>query len=1082
MSVIHLTGFEKQDLTDTVEVHSKVGVPTIDTSIKRSGAASLKFPATGSEISVRLESNETADDFVRQYAIYVPTGGLPSGLTKIIQLSDGGGDHTSVRINSNGTLELWDDSGAVQLGSDTPAITLDSFENVIELDVGTTHGGNDAKLKLNGVMVAEGATISAGANHRYSEIGIMGAETATIYFDDCVIVTHANGADFESWPNRIKLVMSLPNAAGDNAATAGLYTSINDNDDADYIEIDTTETPEYNMQSSADIGLPSDALIGFVAVGARVRGETATACSWLPRIKSQASGTTVTGTTTAIASASFNTHDDTAGATRIYKLVSYTDPQGGGSWTPPMWDGAQIGASAPDATPDVWISQMWAYIGYWEKTASMVFRDQFAVSSNTALESKTPDIGTSWTRLASSAGTGASAMAATDRASPAGDLNDGVIYTADATYPSADYAVEFEMCILDAGTSSPQYALVRVQDADNMYAVRINDQGGTNTCQLYKRTTAGGWATLGSAFSPPYNGAICKLEIIGSALKFYIDGVEVASATDTDITAAGKAGLAWGGGTVLVNSGDDMDADNDTDNFTVYNLGSAVSTETIQKSLKYTVLKEIAVTKSLKYTVLTDTAVQKSLTYRVLKENAVTKSLKYTVTTEVAAITKSLKYTIITTPSAVTKSLTYRVLTDTAVTKSLTYIVTSEQSVTKSLKYTVLTDTAVTKSLKYTVLTSDSVTKSLEYRVFIEQPITKSLKYCVLTDSSITKSLTYEVEAAAPVLIQKSLKYTVLTDSSITKSLTYIVTSEQAITKSLKYTVKQAEALTKSLKYTVITDSAITKALTYEILTDIVITKSLNYEVLTSTSITKSLTYRVVTDTAVTKSLTYIVVSEQAVTKSLKYTVFTTPSAVTKSLEYRVLTTDSLTKSLTYHVVVETAITKSLTYRVLKEVAVTKNLTYEVITDTAITKSLTYAIARTFYTREAKASLPANETPLATQYSSQDYLDVATDDAVRVAIEGEGVEFAIHHYRYRHDNDTDDINIHWNGQTELAPTTSTVYLQIYNYTLASWENLDSDNTTGADTDFDLDGSITVGVGDYYDANNHVTIRVYQEGA
>src|SRR3990167_5126433 len=520
--------------------------------------------------------------------------------------------------------------------------------------------------------------------------------------------------------------MSLPNAAGDNAATAGLYTSINDNDDADYIEIDTTETPEYNMQSSADIGLPSDALIGFVAVGARVRGETATACSWLPRIKSQASGTTVTGTTTAIASASFNTHDDTA-STRIYKLISYTDPQAGGSWTAAKVDSMQIGASAPDANPDVWISQMWAYIGYWEKTADIVFRDQFAASSNTALESKTPDVGTSWTVLwQTTAGLEVLAMAATDRASPEAGLNSGVIITADATYPSADYAVEFELCILDTATSTPQFVLVRVQDQENMYAVRINDQGGTNTCQLYKKV-AGSWSTLGSAFSPPYNGAICKLEIIGSALKFYIDGVVVASATDTDITAAGKAGLAWGGGTVLVNSGDDMDADNDTDNFTVYNLGSAVSTETIQKSLKYTVLKEIAVTKSLKYTVLTDTAVQKSLTYRVLKENAVTKSLKYTVTSEVAAITKSLKYTIITTPSAVTKSLTYRVLTDTAVTKSLTYIVTSEQSVTKSLKYTVLTDTAVTKSLKYTVLTSDSVTKSLEYRVFIEQPITKSL-------------------------------------------------------------------------------------------------------------------------------------------------------------------------------------------------------------------------------------------------------------------------------------------------------------------------------------------------------------------
>src|SRR3972149_12241298 len=295
MSVIYVTGFEKQDLTDTVEVHSKVGVPTIDTSIKRSGAASLKFAPTGSEISLRIESNETADDFVRQYAIYVPTGGLPSGLTKIIQLSDGGGDHTSVRINSNGTLELWDDSGATQLGSDTPAISLDAW-HVIELDVGTTHGGNDAKLKLDGVMVAEGATISAGANHRYSEIGIMGAETATIYFDDCVIVTHANGADFESWPNRIKLVMSLPNAAGDNAATAGLYTSINDNDDADYIEIDTTETAEHNMQSSADIGLPSDALIGG-ACAVLLDGRPVSSCLTLAvEASGRESGTTVTGT------------------------------------------------------------------------------------------------------------------------------------------------------------------------------------------------------------------------------------------------------------------------------------------------------------------------------------------------------------------------------------------------------------------------------------------------------------------------------------------------------------------------------------------------------------------------------------------------------------------------------------------------------------------------------------------------------------------------------------------------------------------------------------------------------------------
>src|SRR3990167_10908670 len=299
MALLYVTGFEKQDLTDTVEVHSKTGVPTIETTIVRSGAASLKCAAAGSEVSVRITSIESPTDKVIQAAIYVPTGGLPASLTTIIQLSDISGNHTSVRINSNGTLELWDDSSPIQLGSDTTAIALDTW-HVLELDVGTTHLGNDARLKLNGVLVAEGASISAGSQWRYEEVGVMGAVTSTIYFDDIVISDHSGTADFESWPNQIKLVMSLPNAAGDNAATAGLFSSINDNDDADYIEIDGTETPAYNMQSSSDIGLPSTALIGFVAVGARVRGETATACSWLPRIKSQASGTTVTGTTTAI--------------------------------------------------------------------------------------------------------------------------------------------------------------------------------------------------------------------------------------------------------------------------------------------------------------------------------------------------------------------------------------------------------------------------------------------------------------------------------------------------------------------------------------------------------------------------------------------------------------------------------------------------------------------------------------------------------------------------------------------------------------------------------------------------------------
>jgi hypothetical protein len=186
-----------------------------------------------------------------------------------------------------------------------------------------------------------------------------------------------------------------------------------------------------------------------------------------------------------------------------------------------------------------------------------LFTDTFTTVSTVNLQDHAPDIGTSWTELwATSSGTGINCrdldFAQQDDAS-----NSGAIYTADATYSGADYYIQCNFRSLSANTTHPIYLFARIQDQENMYAVRLNDQGGSNTCQLYKKVS-GTWSALGSAFNPPADGSVVKLEIISSSLKFYDDGVEIASATDTDITAAGKAGIGGGGGTELVNSTDDL--------------------------------------------------------------------------------------------------------------------------------------------------------------------------------------------------------------------------------------------------------------------------------------------------------------------------------------------------------------------------------------------------------------------------------------------------------------------------------------------------------------------------------------------
>lgn len=204
---------------------------------------------------------------------------------------------------------------------------------------------------------------------------------------------------------------------------------------------------------------------------------------------------------------------------------------------------------------------------------ALIFNDTFTTVADANLQDHTPDTGTSWTELwATTANLGWN-VDSTDVLQGETGSSSGAIHTANATYDSADYSVSALMDTLDSSPNDSMYLLVRIQDQENMYAVRLRDQNGTGTCQLYKKV-AGTWSALGSAFDPPANGSVIKLEIIGSALKFYDDDVEVASATDGDITAAGKAGLGHGGGAELVASTDSLGLSTILDNFSVTTTGA----------------------------------------------------------------------------------------------------------------------------------------------------------------------------------------------------------------------------------------------------------------------------------------------------------------------------------------------------------------------------------------------------------------------------------------------------------------------------------------------------------------------------
>lgn len=102
---------------------------------------------------------------------------------------------------------------------------------------------------------------------------------------------------------------------------------------------------------------------------------------------------------------------------------------------------------------------------------------------------------------------------------------------------------------------------------------------------------------------------------------------------------------------------------------------------------------------------------------------------------------------------------------------------------------------------------------------------------------------------------------------------------------------------------------------------------------------------------------------------------------------------------------------------------------------------------------------------------------MATNDGSRVDQTGH-LAYMVHQFKDFVGSNT-SCTLTWIGQTDLVPSSSTVYLQIFKNNTSEWETIDSDDSSDVSTDFTL----TTGIGDltpYRDADGLITARVYQE--
>ena len=378
-------GAELQSATSGIEWDTTTGTVSISTSVKRSGAASIRCnPVAGTGyISHRVRTDGTG---LICYRFYLRVASLPATDTTIFAHSDGSALYPRIRLKSTGVLQVANSSNTY-VGSASSTLSLDTWYRV-ELSYADA-AGDVADAYLDGVQFCTAAAVEDMAGGGLFRLGAGVDGTAILcdlYFDD-IAVNDSTGSAQTSFPGAGSIVHMYPDAAGDNngwlkqGGGAASSTNYQDCDEVTPDDAGTylkrtgtgTFTDDYNCQTSASAGIGAGDTITLVQVGQRAGATSATSTgrSDTLRVKSQASGTVVSSGTVDISVNGWLTHND--GTPKVYQLTSYVDPQAGGSWTPALLDAMQVGfVNAVSSANEIRVSTIWALVEYVPASAAEI--------------------------------------------------------------------------------------------------------------------------------------------------------------------------------------------------------------------------------------------------------------------------------------------------------------------------------------------------------------------------------------------------------------------------------------------------------------------------------------------------------------------------------------------------------------------------------------------------------------------------------------------------------------------------------------------------------------------------------------
>ncbi len=131
------------------------------------------------------------------------------------------------------------------------------------------------------------------------------------------------------------------------------------------------------------------------------------------------------------------------------------------------------------------------------------------------------------------------------------------------------------------------------------------------------------------------------------------------------------------------------------------------------------------------------------------------------------------------------------------------------------------------------------------------------------------------------------------------------------------------------------------------------------------------------------------------------------------------------------------------------------------------------------YSKASPISVPSGSSDLDYFLDPEGYSDISLDDGNRDVLTTSN-SYPIYNFASRNSTSSDAINIIWNGQSSISGADAEFVLQAYRFgSVNSWITLSTNSTSTENIDFDLEGQINSNLSDYYDINNRVYFRLYQ---